>query len=141
MNNEVLQIVAVIFKSWNQATMNFKRANEKPYFYLDVLGAKVGDYALVHNGNEFSVVEVMRVINVTDPVAISRVTKPLLALFIYYPELVGPSAQKLEEYKAKTEDARIQRDIDDVLDSERLERMRQLRLARAKVDDDEEIPF
>lgn len=128
-----IQVVAVVFKDLDQRNMTFKRSTEKPYFYLDLFGATVGEHYLVHNGQNFSIVEVMRVITTSDDIAVSRVTKPLLAHVIYDSGKIAPAASLLEEYKTKTEDSRIQRAINEQLDSTRLDSYAARRAKQGKV--------
>lgn len=110
-----VQIVAVVFCHLDKITHSLV-IQEKPYFYLDTHQCNVGDYALVHNGENFGVVRVMRLLPTTDAVAVSRITKPILCRIEYDAVSLRDISVLLEEYKRNTTDQRIQKVIDRELD-------------------------
>lgn len=112
-----IQIAACVFCKLNSQT-NELTMGEKPYFYLDLFNMSVGDYALVHNGTEFGVIRVARVLLATDPVAVQFVTKPLLARITYDVDSINEASKRLVVFKESTTDHRIQAAIDKALDND-----------------------
>lgn len=111
-----MQIVAVVFCSLDKD--NRLIIQEKPYFYLDMLQSVKGDYAFVHNGDDFGIVRVMRVLSATDAVAVRYVTKPLLGKVVYDHSLISEASEKLVNYKEATTDLRIEDAINKKLDED-----------------------
>jgi hypothetical protein len=110
-----MQIVAVVFCSFDERSLLLK-PGEAPYFYVDMVGASEGDYALVHNGKAFGIVQVVRRIDpATSPVAVQYVTKPLLCRVFYDPEVNKEASKKLAEFQFRTSNLRIQQAIDEKL--------------------------
>lgn len=106
-----LQLVAVVFCDLDQKTMELK-LQEKPYFYLDVLGCVKGDIAIVHNGTDFGVVTIVRVLKDEERTnALNYVKKPILARVLYNPDDVKHVKSKLAEFSNETKELRIEENI------------------------------
>lgn len=113
--NNQMQIVAVVFCSIDKDNRLF--VQETPYFYLDMLGCVKGDLAFVHNGDNFGIVRVARVLSATDAVAVRYVTKPLLGKVMYEYDVIADASVKLKDYKEATTEHRIEAAIDEKLDN------------------------
>lgn len=109
-----LQIVAVVYCNFVPANSSLKM-KEEPYFYLDTIGLVNGEYGLVHNGNEYGIVRVVRVFNKDESVAVPFVKKPILAKVLYDHELIRDAAARLEEYADRTFELRVEERIDKIL--------------------------
>ena len=106
-----VQIVAVTFvKLGSNYKLRFEET--KPYFYLDALHLSVGDLALAHNGSEFAVVRVARIIDTSEAAAAEKVTKPLLCRVDYDEALISDCRKRIDEFKDKAIDSMIQHNID-----------------------------
>jgi len=110
-NEPKMQIAAVVFMKLTYPSMVMEISSEKPYFYLDTVGVKVNDLALVDSPNNFGIVKVMRLLP-ADNEAVLQVTKPLLCRVDYDPALVSGANAKLVEFKSRTTDFRVQKLID-----------------------------
>lgn len=105
-------IAACVFVKYDDRTHRFKlEDNIKPYFYLNVIGATVGDHALVHS-DKFGVVHIARVIPTTDAVALGRIAKPLLAQVNYDHVKMAEAAKLLNEFRDASELQRLDQAID-----------------------------
>lgn len=116
MNVETINIAAVVFMNMQtNSTVKLKKPGETPYFYLNIIDAKVDDLCLVHNGDNFGLVKVVRIIEVKEVAAVNKTGKPLLAVINYDQELLETAADKLKEYKDRTVNERVQAQIDSEL--------------------------
>jgi len=108
-----IQVAAVCFRNMVANSIHkLSRAQEKPYYYLDVHGLKVGDLAFVHNGEHFGLVEVMRLIPPRDATALARVNKPILAKVEWNAGLLEEAAERLKNFRDHTADQRVALQID-----------------------------
>lgn len=104
-----MQIVAVVFAKFKSHQLIF---GEKPYFYIDPHGCKVDDLALsfVSADRGCAIVRVVR--EAVDDAAAMYVTKPLLCKIDYDPDVLKDIQDRIDEFKKKTQEHRVQRDID-----------------------------
>lgn len=116
MNVETINIAAVVFVNMT-SNSNYKLAKPKsqPYFYLNIIDAVKDDLCLVHTGDCFALVQIARIIDKSESLALSKVGKPLLAKINYDEELLGTASAKLKEFLEATEDDRLQLEIDKAL--------------------------
>ena len=84
---------------------------EKPYFYLNIVGAKVGDYCLV-GSTGWNLVRVLRTIDVMNVTALGKVTQPLLSVVNLDMDVIREASKKLLEFQLRTSDQRLQKQID-----------------------------
>lgn len=77
-------IAACLFVDINFADNTLTVKAEKHYYYLNTLHAALGEYALVHNGHNFGLVQVIAHIASSDSrayaIAMAKTKKPLIAL-------------------------------------------------------------
>jgi len=113
-----MNIVAVVFGNYTQHD-GFSWG-EKPYFYLNMIEATTGTVALVHNGSNYGVVRVVRVINPLEhPDVVQRVNKPLLAAIQYDHSVIKEAERKLDDFRKATVDHRIDAAINEALGIDR----------------------
>ena len=113
MNVETINIAAVVFINMqSNSTVKLGKPKEQPYYYLNIIDAAENDLCLVHNGDAFGLVKVVRLIDRGEATILNKVIKPLLAMVKYDQPLLETAADKLKEYRETTTLARVQYQID-----------------------------
>lgn len=110
------QFVAVVFGNMGARYTAGLSWEERPYFYLDPYMTKVGDLVFIHNGSNFGLARVVRVLDAHDVAAQQIVTKPILGRVEYSPELLATCDAKLVKIREITSDTRVQDAIDKALE-------------------------
>ena len=105
-----LNIAAVVFMKMDN-NRELVLGGEKPYFYLNIVGAKVGDYCLV-GSTGWNLVRVLRTIDVMNVTALGKVTQPLLSVVNLDMDVIREASKKLLEFQLRTSDQRLQKQID-----------------------------
>lgn len=101
---------------------SLRTQDEKPYAYLNNLGLKQGQHALVHVGGRadpFAVVEIARNVPMNTRRAAEKITQPLIAPVEFDMERVRKDFGAIKGAKNTIQESRRQSQIDDILGIDR----------------------
>jgi hypothetical protein len=112
-----LCISAVVFCEMNKRNMEIEIKGDKPYFYLNTIGAIEGEYVIV-GSTGWNVVLVLRNVKPDHVEALSKVTACLLGKVQYDANLVKDANKRLLEFQARTSVQRLQKMVDKELEGD-----------------------
>lgn len=112
-NEPKIDIAACVFVNMSSnSSVRLGKPKEQPYYYLNIIGAQTNDLALVHNGDNFALCKIVRLIDKSESLILNKVVKPLLTVVHYDQELLNTASDKLKEFREITTDARVMQQID-----------------------------
>lgn len=113
--DQSITIAAVVFCGMNKTKWDIEITGDKPYFYLNTIGATEGEYVLV-GSTGWNVVKVLRLIPTTHVNALAKVTACLIGHVQYDADQVSGASKKLLEFQLRTSEQRLQKQIDKEID-------------------------